>query len=219
MAAYPNFLFMNGTKAVADVGQMCFDFNTYGGLEGFWYTFQPPWGNGNTGYAGSSGSICVNTSGSAGGAMFIDGAYVSISPSEDEQIYFDHTETNTLLRITRVLAQRSLNVIFPNLELLIVTYLSSTDTQIPLGVYPAMMTNSLVDTRTFMGTVFLILISRTATASTMRDMPQARATSMPSSSKVCSLPTITVSGNTAPKIALSQPATASSVQLVYSWRL
>jgi hypothetical protein len=35
MAAYPNFLFMNDTKAVADVGQMCFDFNTYGRLEGF----------------------------------------------------------------------------------------------------------------------------------------------------------------------------------------
>jgi hypothetical protein len=73
--------------------------------------------------------------------MFIDGAYVSISPSEDAEIYFDHTETNTLLRINQVLAQPSLNVIFPHLELPIVTYLSSTDTLIPLGVYLAMTTD------------------------------------------------------------------------------
>lgn len=78
-ATHPNLVWMENVASphVDDVSQICFSFNTNNGLTGFYYTLQGPWGSG-TGYSGHSGTICVPTSDSAGGAMFI-GLNVSIS--------------------------------------------------------------------------------------------------------------------------------------------
>jgi len=100
-----------------------------------------------------------------------------------------------------------------------VIFLSSTDIQIPSGVYQVMIINLLVDTPTSVATASIVQINSVPTALIRMAMQQARATSMRSSSKACSLPTITASGSTAAKTTTSLPETASSAQSVYSWRL
>ncbi|KAK4494022.1 hypothetical protein PRZ48_015208 [Zasmidium cellare] len=77
--SYSNFVFMDDVTSprTDDVSQICFNFNTYGGLQGFYYATTAPWGSLN-GYQGTSGTICVPTvpvtnPPQPGGAMFISG--------------------------------------------------------------------------------------------------------------------------------------------------
>ncbi|KAF2164270.1 hypothetical protein M409DRAFT_25613 [Zasmidium cellare ATCC 36951] len=69
-AVQPNLEFTTDVKPEADVDQMCFTVFTNDGLSGFYYTFSGPWGSSN-GHAGTSGSICVPTNNTAGGAAYL----------------------------------------------------------------------------------------------------------------------------------------------------
>ncbi|KAF2163626.1 hypothetical protein M409DRAFT_57497 [Zasmidium cellare ATCC 36951] len=93
-ATHPNLVFMENVISphVDDVSQICFSFNTDNGVSGFYYALQGPWGSG-TGYTGSSGTICVPTSNSAGGAMFI-GPDANPGPGSTKlECYFPSTGT------------------------------------------------------------------------------------------------------------------------------
>ncbi|KAF2159138.1 hypothetical protein M409DRAFT_61090 [Zasmidium cellare ATCC 36951] len=76
---HKNFVWMADVTSpkVDDVSQICFSFNTYGGLPGFFYLLSGVWaptdGSAPNGYRGTSGTICVPTTapGGAGGAMYI----------------------------------------------------------------------------------------------------------------------------------------------------
>lgn len=74
-----NFVWSNNTvRPTPQINQMCIHFEN--SVNTWYYTFQGPWGQGS-GQASNTGDICVPTSNSAGGAMFI-GLQVRIKDNE-----------------------------------------------------------------------------------------------------------------------------------------